>query len=304
MINRIINYFPLGAIILAVTAYYYNEFFSNLSFAIIPLLSIVMFGMGITLRWTNFKSVIQQPRLIGIGVLLQFLIMPTVAFLISSMLNLNPAITTGIVLVGCSPGGTASNVITYLAKGNVALSITLTLTSTLLAVILTPILTYVLLNNLIPVPALDMFLSILQIIIIPVVVGTAINSLWGDKLKQLRNIAPLISTLSIILIIAIITAMNKSKLGEVDIFVILAVILHNISGLGLGYFFAKILSKDESISRTIAIEVGMQNSGLAVALAVKYFSVAAALPGAIFSIWHNLSGSLLAGYWRNKGNKK
>jgi len=304
MINRIINYFPIAALFFAITAYIYSDFFSNLSFAIIPLLALVMFGMGITLKWENFKSVIQQPKLITLGVMLQFIIMPITAYLISSIFNLGTEIIAGIVLVGCSPGGTASNVITYLAKGNVALSITLTLTSTLLAVLLTPLLTFILLNNLVPVPALDMLLSILQIIIFPVFVGTAINSLWGNKIKQIRSFAPLISTFSIIFIIVIITAMNKNKLGEVDIRVLFAVVLHNISGLVFGYFLTKMLSKDESIARTISIEVGMQNSGLAVALAVKYFSAAAALPGAIFSIWHNLSGSLIAGYWRNRNDKK
>ena len=292
MIDKITKLFPLWAILFSVIAYYYDSFFAGFKSAIIPLLTVVMFGMGMTLTWNNFREVIESPAVIFLGFALQYLIMPVSAYLISLLLNLSPMLMAGVVLVGCSPGGTASNVITYLGNGNVALSITLTLTSTVFAVLLTPLLTYLFLNHVVPVPAVDMLLDILQIVLVPVLVGTAINSFFQGKLDKVRNIFPLISTLAIIVIIAIIVALNKVKLGNVDFMIILAVMLHNMTGLTSGYFIPRLFKYDKKICRTIGIEVGMQNSGLSVALAVKYFSAAAALPAAIFSVWHNLSGIL------------
>jgi BASS family bile acid:Na+ symporter len=229
--------------------------------------------------------------------------MPGAAYTISKLFGLSNVMMAGIVLVGCSPGGTASNVIAYLGNGNVALSITLTLTSTLFAVALTPFFSYIILNQVVPVPVGDMFLSILQIVLVPVLAGTAINSFFSEKIEKIRNVFPFLSTVAIVLIIAIIVALNKSRLADIDLIIIVAVMLHNLTGLTCGYFIPKMFKYDEKICRTIGIEVGMQNSGLSVALAVKFFSAAAALPGAIFSIWHNLSGSILAGWWRYKDSK-
>lgn len=303
MIDRITKLFPLWAVIFSIIAYFYSEIFFGLKSAIVPLLTVVMFGMGMTLKWDNFKEIFKSPLVILLGFGLQYLIMPGAAYLISIVLNLSPVMMAGVVLVGSSPGGTASNVITYLGNGNVALSITLTLTSTVLAVALTPLFSYIILNHVVPVPAAEMFLDILQIVLIPVLIGTAINSFFSEKIGKIRNIFPLLSTLAIIIIIAIIVALNRSKIAEMDLVIIAAVILHNITGLTFGYFIPKLLKYDKKICRTICIEVGMQNSGLSVALAVKFFSAAAALPGAIFSIWHNLSGSVLAAWWRYKDEK-
>jgi len=303
LIDKITKLFPIWAILFSLLAYFYSDLFGDFKSWIIPLLTVVMFGMGMTLTWENFKEIFKSPAVILLGFGLQFLIMPGAAYAISLLFSLSPVIMAGIVLVGCSPGGTASNVITYLGNGNVALSITLTLTSTIFAVGLTPLLSYLLLNQVVPVPAGDMFLSILQIVLIPVLLGTAINSFFSKKIERIRNIFPLISTLAIIFIIAIIVALNKTKFAEMNLIIIAAVILHNITGLTFGYFVPKLFGYDKKICRTIGIEVGMQNSGLSVALAVKFFSAAAALPGAIFSIWHNLSGSVLAGWWRYKDEK-
>ena len=303
MIDRITKLFPLWAILFSILAYFYNDFFSGFKSAIIPLLTVVMFGMGMTLTWNNFKEIFKSPAVIFLGFGLQYLIMPGAAYAISKMFGLSNVMMAGIVLVGCSPGGTASNVIAYLGNGNVALSITLTLTSTLFAVALTPFFSYIILNQVVPVPVGDMFLSILQIVLIPVLAGTAINSFFSKKIEKIRNVFPFLSTVAIVLIIAIIVALNKSKLVEMDFIIIAAVVLHNFTGLTCGYFIPKLFKYDEKICRTIGIEVGMQNSGLSVALAVKFFSAAAALPGAIFSIWHNLSGSILAGWWRYKDSK-
>ncbi len=304
MIDRITKLFPLWAILFSLIAYFYNGLFAGFKSAIVPLLTVVMFGMGMTLKWENFREIFKSPLVILLGFSLQYLIMPVAAYLISVMLNLSPAMMAGVVLVGCSPGGTASNVITYLGNGNVALSITLTLTSTVFAVVLTPFLSYIILNHVVPVPVAEIFLDILQIVLVPVLIGTAINSFFSDKIGKIRNVFPLISTLAIVLIIAIIVALNKSKIEEMNLIIIAAVMLHNATGLTFGYFIPKLLKYDKKICRTICIEVGMQNSGLSVALAVKFFSAAAALPGAIFSIWHNLSGSVLAGSWRSRDEKE
>jgi len=303
MTHNITKLFPLWAILFSVLAYFYNGLFIGFRSAIVPLLTVVMFGMGMTLKWGNFREMFKSPLLILFGVSLQYLVMPGAAYLISTLLNLSPVMMAGVVLLGCSPGGTASNVITYLAKGNVALSITLTLASTVLAIALTPFLSWLILNHVVPVPADDMFLDILQIVLVPVLLGTGINSLFSDKIGKIRNVFPLISTLAIVFIIAIIVALNKSKIEEINLIIIAAVILHNFTGLTFGYFVPKLLKYDKKICRTLAIEVGMQNSGLSVALAVKFFSATAALPGAIFSIWHNISGSVLAAWW-SSGKEK
>lgn len=303
MIDRITKLFPIWAILFSLLAYFYNDLFVDFKSWIVPLLTVVMFGMGMTLTWENFKEIFKSPAVIFLGFGLQYLVMSGAAYVISMLFNLSPVMMAGIVLVGCSPGGTASNVIAYLGNGNVALSITLTLTSTIFAVALTPLLSYLLLNQVVPVPAGDMFLGILQIVLIPVLLGTAINSFFSKKIERIRNVFPLISTLAIVFIIAIIVALNKTKFAEMNLIIIAAVILHNLTGLSFGYFVPKLFGYDKKTCRTIGIEVGMQNSGLSVALAVKFFSAAAALPGAIFSIWHNLSGSVLAGWWRYKDEK-
>lgn len=297
MTTRVVQLFPLWAIGLSIAAYLFPAPFGALKSAIIPLLALVMFGMGMTLTWRRFKTVIEQPGIISVAVLIQFLFMPLAAFLIAGLFQLSEAQTIGMVLVGSSAGGTASNVICYLAKGNVALSILLTMTSTVAAVVATPALTYLYLSHSVPVPFWNMFISVLQIVLLPVVLGTAINSAFHQAVGHIRGLLPLLSIGAIVLIIAIIVALNQAEISKADFVICLAVVLHNVSGLAVGYLIPKLLKYDRTTCRTVSIEVGMQNSGLSVALAVKYFSGAAALPGAMFSIWHNLSGSLLAAIW-------
>ena len=297
MIQHLTRLFPLWALLLAWLAWMQPGLFSDYSPAILPLLALVMFGMGLTLTAQDFLRILAMPRIIGLGVLLQFSVMPLVAWLIAMLLNMNPLLTAGMILVGASPGGTASNVICYLARGNVALSITLTAVSTLLAVVLMPGISWLYLNTTIDVPVLDMLKTILWLVLAPVSLGVLMNHLAHRQLKPLRQVFPLLSVLAIVLIIAIIVALNSERLGQLSLLLVLAVALHNLTGLGLGYFLTRALGYDRSLSRTLAIEVGMQNSGLAVALALKYYAPLAALPGAVFSVWHNLSGSLLASLW-------
>jgi BASS family bile acid:Na+ symporter len=298
--KTITGLFPLWALLVSAGAYLFGGCLTGLKFLIVPLLATVMFGMGMTLEWASFRNVLKSPRVLAAGFLLQYLVMPGAAFIISIVLGLPADLAAGMVLVGSSPGGTASNVITYLANGDVALSVTLTLASTIFAVLLTPLLTLLYLKHMVPVPALEMLCDILQIVLLPVLAGTAINSFLKEKIGRSRNIFPLLSMAAILVIIAIIVALNRANIRGAGCVILFAVMAHNAAGLVAGYGFMKLLGCDEATCRTIGIEVGMQNSGLAVALAIKYFSAAAALPGAIFSVWHNISGSMLAGFWRRR----
>jgi BASS family bile acid:Na+ symporter len=256
--------------------------------------------MGMTLTPANFAQVLRRPGDVALGAGLQFLLMPLLAHLVARALDLPPAIAAGLILVGSCPGGTASNVVCYLARGDVALSITLTTASTLLAVVATPALTWLYAGRYVPVPVADMLVSVLKVVIVPVLLGVAVNAWLGRHLHRAKTVFPLVSVLAICLIIAIIVALNRTQLEHLAVPVAAAVVLHNALGLAGGYLAARALGLDARRRRTLAIEVGMQNSGLGVALAVQYFSAAAALPGALFSIWHNLSGSLLAAYWSRK----
>ncbi len=298
--NKIVNLFPVWAILLSVVAYANAAFFASYQQIIVPLLALVMFSMGMTLRWNDFIAVLRKPVIISIAVAIQFLLMPLFAYGLSIYLNLSQELMTGMLLVGASAGGTASNVICYLAKGDVALSILMTIVSTLFAVLLMPALTFLYLNQVVPVPVEGMLKSILLIVLLPVLSGTVINSFFSRRLSKVQAIFPLLSTMAIVLIIAIIVGLNHANLSDLAIPVVLAVCLHNSLGLLFGYGIPRLLKYDERICRTVCIEVAMQNSGLSVALAIKHFSIAAALPGALFSIWHNISGSLLALFWRTK----
>lgn len=307
MLAWVTRLFPLWAILLSAIALWQPEPFRSLESGIVPLLMIIMFGMGMTLQLQDFARVWQQPAAIGLGVALQFLIMPLAAWLIGTGMQLETALLVGMVLVGASPGGTASNVICFLAGGNVALSVSLTLSSTLLATLLTPLLTWLYVGHQVPVPVSDMLLNVLKIIAVPVLLGAALNTLLRDKLQKLQPLFPLVSIVAIVVIIAIIAALNKQRLMQIGPLLLAAVILHNLTGLIGGYLLARFFRHDVTTARTLAIEVGMQNSGLAVALALKYFpalGALTALPAALFSIWHNLSGSLLAAWWnRGKNNR-
>lgn len=297
MLARLTNLFPLWALAGTAFAFFFPGMLVPMKPAIVPLLGLVMFGMGVGLTAGNFLDVLRRPLPVALGVGLQFLVMPLLGWLLAVLAGLPPMLVAGVVLLGSCPGGTASNVICYLARGDVALSITLTAVSTLLAVFATPLLTLLYAGQTVPVPALDMLFSILKVILLPVAAGVFLNHLFHSQLAPLRSGFPLLSVAAIVLIIAIIVALNRDQLASLAPVVALVVIAHNLLGLLAGYSLTRLAGLGRREARAIAIEVGMQNSGLAVALAVKYFSVAAALPGALFSIWHNLSGSLLAGWW-------
>jgi BASS family bile acid:Na+ symporter len=295
--SRMTALFPLWAMLGVLVAWMLPQWLVPLKVAIVPLLGLVMFAMGMTLTAGDFLTVLQRPFPVVLGVVLQFLLMPLAAWMLAKLAGLPPQLAVGLILVGCSPGGTASNVICYLAKGDVALSITLTTVSTLLAIIATPLLTLLYAGATVPVPAVDMLITILKVILMPVLLGVLVNHFFHRSLLVVRDLFPVVSVAAIVVIIAIIVALNQGQLENLVPGVAIVVVLHNLVGLAGGYWLPRVLGRELRECRTLAIEVGMQNSGLAVALAVKYFSVSAALPGALFSIWHNLTGSLLAGYW-------
>ncbi len=260
------------------------------------MLGVVMFGMGLTLNLNDFKVVFSRPKDIIVGCLAQFTIMPLLAWGLSKAFQLDEALALGVVLVGCCPGGTASNVITYLAKGDLALSVGMTGVSTLLAPVLTPLLTWALAGKSVDVDVVGMLLSILWVIILPIAMGLIIKSLWPKFTMRMIDYLPAFSSVAIAFTVAIVISANASKLLAGSLVIFIVVMLHNLLGLGLGYLLGRLLRLAEPKIRAISIEVGMQNSGLASALGTLHFAAypMATIPGAIFSVWHNISGAVVA----------
>ena len=267
------------------------------------LLGVVMFGMGLTLNLQDFKIVFSRPKDVVIGCLAQFTIMPLLAWTLARAFQLDEALALGVVLVGCCPGGTASNVITYLAKGDLALSVGMTGVSTLLAPFLTPLLTWALAGKSVDVNVASMFLSILWVVILPIVVGLLVKWMWPKFTEKTIDYLPAFSSIAIALIVAIIISANATKLLAGGLLIVIVVMLHNICGLSLGYAIGRLLRLSGPKKRAISIEVGMQNSGLASSLATIHFAAypLATIPGAIFSVWHNISGAAVAYLYRKTG---
>jgi len=298
--TRFNQLFPVWALCLSCIAFVASDFLSSFEEAIVPLLAAVMFMMGLTLTQKDFKRISKEPKAVFIGVLLQFLLMPVLALTLAGMLQLSNQLTAGMVLVGSCAGGTASNVMTYLAKGDVALSISMTMASTLIGVFATPFLCAFYLSETVSVDTRGMLLSIMQMVFLPVFAGVIVNHLLQTQVVKFERFFPSLSILLILCIIAIVVALNSERLVDIGLLTLVAVILHNSLGLASGFFVSRLFGFNLKQSHTIAIEVGMQNSGLGVALALQYFSSTAALPGALFSVWHNVSGSMLASAWGNK----
>lgn len=263
-------------------------------------LAVIMLGMGITLTVEDCRRVVQMPRAVGVGFVGQYLIMPALGWSIARVLGLETALAVGLILVACCPGGTASNVVTYLARANVALSVLMTMCSTLAAVVMTPLLTKWLAGRYVPVDALGLFLSTLQIVLIPVVLGVTLNRFAPRVVRGVLPVAPLVSVVVIALICGSIIGGSAERFRQSGMELVVAVLLLHAGGFGLGYLLSRLLRGDPITNRTIAIEVGMQNSGLGAALAKAHFAALplAALPCALSATFHSLIGSLLAGYWR------
>jgi BASS family bile acid:Na+ symporter len=300
IVKVITKLFPLWVILCAAIAYLIPNPFKPYASSIPWLLGVVMLGMGLTMNLNDFKLVFKRPKDVVAGVLLRFVIMPGVAFGVAKVLGLSPSLAAGLILVGCCPSGTASNVMTFIAKGDTALSVTVSSINTILAPVVTPFIFLFLAGTLIPVNASALLIDILKIVLAPIAIGVAINMLAGQAINRVVKFIPLVSVAAIIAIITIVVALSAAKLATVAVIAFIAVALHNGLGLGLGYGASRAVGMDHRKSKAIAFEIGMENSGLAVALAIAHLDPIAAIPGAIFSVWHNFTGSLLAGYWGGK----
>ena len=272
---------------------------------ITTLLMIVMFGMGLTLNPVDFAVVFRRPKDVILGCLAQFTIMPLLAFALGKAFALDDALLVGVILVGTCPGGTSSNVITYLSNGDVALSVGMTSVSTLLAPLLTPALTYLLLRQTVSVDMAAMFMSIVKVVILPIAAGFVINKFFSSTTQKAVKVLPLVSVTAIVMIVAAVVSANSAKIMTTGVLVFSVVILHNILGYALGYVIAAFLKVPLAKKKAISIEVGMQNSGLATSLAATSFpSLAlATVPGAVFSVWHNISGAILANIYSQMKEK-
>lgn len=275
--------------------------FTGLAPAINPLLGVIMFGMGLTLTPPDFAVIAKRPVPVVIGVVAQYLVMPLLGLLIASILGLPAALAAGVILVGCCPGGTASNVVSYLAKGDVALSVAMTTVSTLLAPVLTPLLALWLAGQYLPVDAGSMAFSIVQIVLIPVALGLAARLFLPRLVAAALPVLPWVSVAAITLVVMAVVGLSAEAIFSAGLLVLLAVVLHNGLGFALGYTAARLFKLPIRSRRTTSVEVGMQNSGLAAGLARTHMTPESALPAAIFSVWHNVSGALLAAYWRRRG---
>ncbi|CAI9121251.1 ketopantoate/pantoate/pantothenate transporter PanS [Brytella acorum] len=289
--------FPVWALCVSVAAICAPHPFLSLTSAITPLLAFIMFTMGITLTAGDFTRIARRPLPVIAGVTLHYLVMPLAAWAIAHALCMPPQLATGMVLVGCVASGTASNVMIYLSRGDVALSVSISTLSTLVGIVATPLLTRLYVSADVTVDSWGLFRSIILIVALPVLGGLAVNT-WGHRfVRRVEPALPLVAMVSILTIIGCIVAGVSPSLPLAGPLVLVGVIIHNAVGLLGGYWGGRLLRFDESVCRTLALEVGMQNSGLAATLGRIYFSPLAALPGAIFSIWHNISGSLLAAFW-------
>ena len=260
------------------------------------LLGVILFGMGTTLKIEHFVNVFKRPKEILLGVSAQYLIMPLLAFSIASLFSLNEALTVGLVLVGTVPGGTASDVITFLAKGDLALSVSLTAVSTVISPILTPIITLILIGNTISFSPVDMFISIFQIVIIPIGLGLFLNYKFPDFCEELKDYLPAVSSIVIAIIVAGVIGANKEAIISSSMIIIAVIILQYFLGMGLGFVIGYLSGMKRKQMITIAIELCFQNSGLSTSLAKTHFPnlTLATVPGALYSVWQNFAGSILA----------
>jgi BASS family bile acid:Na+ symporter len=304
MLERLANAFPVWVLVACGLALVEPRLFTWFrGDAIVIGLAVIMLGMGITLSIDDFARVATRPATVAAGFLAQFLIMPTAGWLVATTLGLDTPFAVGLILVACCPGGTASNVVTYIARADVALSVLMTTCTTLGAVVLTPLLTKLLAGRLVEVDAWGLFFSTLQVVVLPVAAGVAINRFLPRVVQAVMPVAPLVSVITIALVCASVIGQNAAAVLGSGPTLLLAVVLLHAIGFGVGYCFARLWGYDRIVARTISIEVGMQNSGLGVVLAQKHFPAEplTAVPCAISSVVHAVIGSLLAGWWRRVG---
>jgi bile acid:Na+ symporter, BASS family len=295
--------FSAWVLLFACFGFFLPQLFTGHQAWITPLLGIVMFGMGLTLSTADFREVFRRPKDVAIGVVGHYLIMPGIAYVLAIVLRLPPDVAVGVILVGCCPSGTASNVMTFLAKGDVALGVSIAAVSTLVAPLATPALVSLLAGKWMTMNAQSLFMDIVQVVILPIVLGIVAKTLFRRQAAASAKVLPLVSTTAIVVIIAIIVALNQPRLAAGSLLILVAVILHNLFGFALGYLFAMLFGMDLAKRKAVMLETGMQNSGLGAALAAAHVSPLAAVPSALFSVWHNLSGSVLAAWFARRTDK-
>lgn len=293
-------WFPLIVIAGGVIAVLWPAPFLPIGPAINYLLMAIMLGMGMTLKGADFAMVAKRPFPLIIGILAQFLIMPISGWALVSLLSVDPAVAVGVILVAAAPGGTASNVMTYLAKGDIALSVAMTSVSTLLAPFLTPMIVLLLAGSYLPIDPWGLFVSIVQIVLVPIVAGLLLQRFAPRVVARLVEWMPLVSVVGISLVLVAVVSASSATILSSGLIIFAIVVILNGLGLGLGYCAAWAAGMPEASRRAVSIEVGMQNSGLAAGLARTHFSPEAAVPAAIFSVWHNISGSTLASFWSRR----
>ncbi|MFC4401974.1 bile acid:sodium symporter family protein [Gracilibacillus xinjiangensis] len=296
--------FAIWVVLFAVVSFLIPSGFTWLGAYITPLLGIIMFGMGLTLSANDFKEAFRRPKEVAIGVVGQFTIMPLIAFALATLLPVSEEVAVGVILVGCCPGGTSSNVMTYLSKGDTALSVSITAVSTILAPILTPALIYLFASQWLEVSAGSLFVSIVQIVLVPILLGLFVKALLKDKVEAGVKAIPLVSVIGIVAIVAAVVSGNQEKIAETGLLIFLIVVLHNTLGYIIGYGLGKGLKMGPKQQKAVSIEVGMQNSGLGATLAAAHFNPLSAVPSAIFSVWHNISGPIIATIYRKLQEKE
>lgn len=300
MIQSIIRfctkYMSIGVVLIGIFSIFWPDVMKPFAPKIPTLLGIIMFGMGMSLTPGDFKNVFKQPKNVAIGTVLQFVIMPAAAFVLVKLFDLPPAIAIGVVLVGCCPGGTASNVISYIAKADVALSVSMTMVNTILAPFVTPFLVWLIAGAWVDIDFMSMMMSIVKMVLLPLIVGVGINYFFPKQVKKVNTFMPMFSALVVIITVGCVVSLSGRTILDNGLLILAVVILHNLCGMLLGNFCAKKIGMNKAQTRAMTIEVGMQNSGLASTLALMYFTAAGGIAGAIFSVWHNVSGSLFASY--------
>lgn len=294
ILKFIADYMSAGVLLFGILGACFPEFFAYFKSATPYLLGFVMFGMGLGLSFHDFFNVLASPKAVIVGILLQFVVMPIIALSLTTFAHIPPEFAVGILLVGCCPGGTASNVLTYLCKGNVALSVSITICTTLLSPIVTPSIFYLLAHNTIEIDFIAIMLDILKMVIAPVFIGVMINGILNAVARRVCKFMPAISSLTIMFIVAIVCSLSADKLSSSSMLLLILVCLHNILGITLTYIIARALRFNRRDSRTLAIEVGTQNSGLGAVLSMQHLTAFAAVVSAIFSVVQNIIGSLFA----------
>lgn len=301
-------YFVVWVLLFSGAAFAAPDAFTWIEPYIVPLLALIMLGMGLTLTVDDFRRILERPRDVAIGAGAQWLVMPVIAYAVTVALSLPPELALGVILLGAAPGGTASNVMTYLGDGDVALSVTITTVTTIAAPVIMPAWVVLLAGEQLTVTFMDLFGAIVQIVLLPVVLGLVLRVVLDRRAPKVAEagltVFPAVSVGAIVAIVAAVVGLNVENIATAGVVVVAAVVLHNAFGLGSGYSIGRAANMPEDRVRACTFEVGLQNSGLAVALAAAFFSPLTALPPALFSVWHNVTGPALATYFTRQTDDK